>query len=249
VVYEPLLNRLPADTPMYGFERVEGTIEERAAQYVPKLIELQGDGPYVLAGWSLGGVLAYACAIGLKRLGKDVRWVGLIDAVRPGEEVPQTKEEIRKRWERYARFAEKTFNVEIPEIPYEHLEQLDDEGQVRFVLEAVQQSGVQIPGGIVEHQRTSYLDNRAIDTAEIQPYDGHVTLYMADRYHDDAIMFEPRYAIRQPDGGWGQYVSDLEVVQIGGEHIQAIDEPIIAKVGAHMTEAINTIAAPAKATR
>ncbi len=246
VVYEPLLNRLPADTPMYGFERVEGTIEERAAQYVPKLIEMQGDGPYVLAGWSLGGVLAYACAIGLKRLGKDVRWVGLIDAVRPGEDVPQTKEEIRKRWERYARFAEKTFNVEIPEIPYEHLEQLDDDGQVRFVLDAVQQSGVQIPGGIVEHQRTSYLDNRAIDTAEIQSYDGHVTLYMADRYHDDAIMFEPRYAVRQPDGGWGDYVSDLEVVHIGGEHIQAIDEPIIAKVGAHMTDALSGIVPAAR---
>jgi polyketide synthase 13 len=248
VVYEPLLNRLPADTPMYGFERVEGSIEERAAQYLPKLIEMQGDGPYILAGWSLGGVLAYACAIGLKRLGKDVRWVGLIDAVRAGEEVPQTKEEIRKRWDRYARFAEKTFNVTIPEIPYEQLEELDDEGQIRFVLEAVSQSGVQIPAGIIEHQRTSYLDNRAIDTAQIQPYDGHVTLYMADRYHDDAIMFEPRYAVRQPDGGWGEYVADLEVVPIGGEHIQAIDEPIIAKVGAHMTEALNEIEADSSHT-
>ena len=245
VVYEPLLNRLPADTPMYGFERVEGSIEERAAQYVPKLIEMQGDGPYILAGWSLGGVLAYACAIGLKRLGKDVRWVGLIDAVRPGEEVPQTKEEVRKRWDRYARFAEKTFNVTIPAIPYEQLEELDDEGQIRFVLDAVRESGVEIPAGIIEHQRTSYLDNRAIDTAEIQPYDGHVTLYMADRYHDDAIMFEPRYAVRQPDGGWGEYVSDLEVVPIGGEHIQAIDEPYIAKVGAHMTGALNEIDANA----
>ena len=241
VVYEPLLNRLPADTPMYGFERVEGSIEERAAQYVPKLIEMQGDGPYILAGWSLGGVLAYACAIGLRRLGKDVEWVGLIDAVRAGEEVPQTKEEIRKRWDRYARFAEKTFNVTIPEIPYEQLEELDDEGQIRFVLDAVRESGVQIPAGIIEHQRTSYLDNRAIDTAQIQPYDGHVTLYLADRYHDDAIMFEPRYAIRKPDGGWGEYVSDLEVVPIGGEHIQAIDEPYIAKVGAHMSEALNKI--------
>ncbi len=241
VVYEPLLNRLPADTPMYGFERVEGSIEERAAQYVPKLIEMQGDGPYILAGWSLGGVLAYACAIGLKRLGKDVQWVGLIDAVRAGEEVPQTKEEVRKRWDRYARFAERTFNVTIPAIPYEQLEELDDEGQIRFVLDAVSQSGVQIPAGIIEHQRTSYLDNRAIDTAQIQPYDGHVTLYMADRYHDDAIMFEPRYAVRKPDGGWGEYVSDLEIVPIGGEHIQAIDEPIIAKVGEHMSQALNEI--------
>ena len=243
VVYEPLLNRLPPDTPMYGFERVEGTIEERAAQYVPKLRELGGDGPFILVGWSLGGVLAYACAIGLKQQGCDVPFVGLIDAVRAGEEIPQTKEETRKRWERYARFAERTFNVEIPDIPYEHLEELDDEGQVRFVLEAVKQSGVQIPGGIIEHQRTSYLDNRAIDTVQIQPYDGHVTLYMADRYHDDAITFEPRYATRKPDGGWGEYVADLEVVPIGGEHIQAIDEPIIAKVGEHMSRALNEIEA------
>ncbi|HVQ51232.1 MAG TPA: acyltransferase domain-containing protein, partial [Mycobacterium sp.] len=29
VVYEPLLNRLPQDTPMYGIERVEGSIEQR----------------------------------------------------------------------------------------------------------------------------------------------------------------------------------------------------------------------------
>jgi polyketide synthase 13 len=243
VVYEPLLNRLPADTPMYGIERVEGTIEERAAQYVPKLRELQGDGPFILVGWSLGGVLAYACAIGLRQQGCDVPFVGLIDAVRAGEEIPQTKEETRNRWERYARFAERTFNVQIPEIPYEHLEELDDEGQVRFVLEAVSQAGVQIPGGIIEHQRTSYLDNRAIDTVKIQPYDGHVTLYIADRYHDDAITFEPRYATRKPDGGWGEYASDLEVVPIGGEHIQAIDEPIIAKVGAHMTQALNQIVA------
>jgi len=41
-----------------------------------------------------------------------VRLVGLIDAVRPGEEIPQTTEETRKRWDRYARFAERTFNVE-----------------------------------------------------------------------------------------------------------------------------------------
>jgi polyketide synthase 13 len=262
VVYEPLLKRLPAGTPMIGLERVEGSIEERAAVYVPKLLELNGwtDGktgasgatgekkgkPFILAGWSLGGALSYACAIGLKAAGADVSFVGLIDCVRPGEPILHTKEETRKRWDRYAKFAEKTFNVEIPEIPYEHLETLDDAGQVQFVLDMVSQSGVQIPGGIVEHQRTSYLDNRALDTVDIKPYDGHVVLYIADRYHDDAITFEPAYATRAPDGGWGAFASDLEVVAIGGEHIQAIDEPYIAKVGAHMSEAINRIEAEGK---
>jgi polyketide synthase 13 len=248
VVYEPLLNRLPADTPVYGFERVEGTVQERAAQYVPKLLEMNEGKPFILAGWSLGGALAYACAIGLKRAGADVRFVGMIDTVRAGEEIPQTREETRKRWDRYAKFAERTFNVEIPAIPYEQLEELDDEGQVKFVLDVVQQSGVQIPGGIVEHQRTSYLDNRALETVQIEPYDGHVTLYMADRYHDDVIEFEPRYAVRQPDGGWGDYVADLEVVPIGGEHIQAIDEPIIGKVGAHLAGVLNKVEAETSQT-
>ena len=242
VVYEPLINRLPAEVPVYGIERVEGSIEERAAEYVPKLLELH-DGPFVLAGWSLGGALAYACAIGLKEAGADVRFVGLIDLALPGEPIDKSQAGMRARWDRYALFAQRTFNVEIPEIPYEELEKLDDEGQVKYVLDLVSQSGVQIPGGIIEHQRTSYLDNRALDTIEIRPYDGHVTLYLADRYHDDAIVFEPAYATRKPDGGWGEYVSELEVVPIGGEHIQAIDEPYIAKVGAHMSEAINRIEA------
>jgi polyketide synthase 13 len=250
VVYEPLLNRLPAGTPMIGLERVEGTIEERAAVYVPKLLELNGwaggEGgnlrkPFILAGWSLGGALSYACAIGLREAGADVRFVGLIDCVRPGTPIERTTEATRQRWDRYAKFAEKTFNVQIPEIPYEELEKLDDAGQVEFVLNAVKDAGVQIPGGIIEHQRTSYLDQRALDLVDIKPYDGHVTLYMADRYHDDAITFEPAYATRAPDGGWGEFASDLEVVNIGGEHIQAIDEPYIAKVGAHMSQAINEI--------
>ncbi|OBB31536.1 polyketide synthase [Mycolicibacterium peregrinum] len=242
VVYEPLIKRLPADTPIYGIERVEGAIEERAAEYVPKLLAMH-NGPFILAGWSLGGALAYACAIGLKQAGADVRFVGLIDLALPGEPIDQSKEGMRARWDRYALFAQRTFNVEIPAIPYEELEQLDDEGQVKFVLDAIKDSGVQIPGGIIEHQRTSYLDQRALATIEVQPYDGHVTLYLADRYHDDAIVFEPAYATRKPDGGWGEYVKDLEVVPIGGEHIQAIDEPYIAKVGAHMSEAINRIEA------
>ena len=246
VVYEPLLNRLPPDTPMYGFERVEGTIEERAAQYVPKLRELQGDGPFILVGWSLGGVLAYACAIGLKQQGCDVPFVGLIDAVRAGEEIPQTKEETRKRWERYARFAERTFNVEIPEIPYEQLEELDDEGQVKFVLEAVK----------AERRADPRRDHRAsAHVVSGQPRDRH-RQGPALRRSCHAVHGRPlsrrRDHVRaalchaQARRRLGRVRSDLEVVPIGGEHIQAIDEPIIAKVGAHMTQALNKIDAEQK---
>ncbi|MGW0018263.1 polyketide synthase Pks13 [Rhodococcus sp. NPDC003382] len=242
VAYEPLLKRLPADTPMYGFERTEGPIEQRAAEYLPLIKEIQGDGPYVLYGWSLGGVLAYAVARMLRAEGKDVRYVGLIDTVMAGEKVEDTPEEITKRWQRYAKFAKKTYGVDAP-LPYEQLAQADDEGQVRILMDLLKLSGAKIPGGIIEHQRTSWLDNRAIQTAKLEPYDGTVVLYMADKYHDDAIDLEPAFGTRQPDGGWGEVVRNLEVIHVGGDHLQIVDEPYIAKVGADLTRKLAEIAA------
>ncbi len=104
-------------------------------------------------------------------------------------------------------------------------------------------SGAQIPGGIIEHQRTSWLDNRAIQTADLLPYDGKVVLYMADKYHDDAIDLEPAFGTRLPDGGWGEVVADLEVVHVGGDHLQIVDEPYISKVGEDLTRKLADIEA------
>lgn len=151
VVYELLLGWLLVDILMYGFEWVEGLIEECVQQYVLKLIEMQGDGFYVLVGWLLGGVLVYVCVIGLWWLGKDVWFVGLIDVVCVGEEILQIKEEICKCWDCYVVFVEKMFNVIILVILYEQFEEFDDEGQVWFVLDVVSQFGVQILVGIIEY--------------------------------------------------------------------------------------------------
>ncbi|MFC9519103.1 polyketide synthase Pks13 [Nocardiaceae bacterium NPDC056970] len=241
VAYEPLLKRLPAHTPMFGLERVEGPIDERAAAYVPLLREIQGDGPYVLAGWSLGGVLAYAVARQLREQGADVRVVGLIDTVMAGEKVEDTPDEIRARWQRYAKFAKKTYGVDAP-LPFDRLAEAgSDEEQIGILMDLLKLSGAKIPGGIIEHQRTSWLDNRAIQTADPQQYDGDVVLYMADSYHEDAINLEPSFGTRQPDGGWGDVAKNLEVVYIGGDHIQIVDEPYISKVGADLSNKLAEI--------
>ncbi|GAB2628907.1 hypothetical protein GCM10027068_04160 [Prescottella soli] len=241
VAYEPLLKRLPAHTPMYGLERVEGPLKDRAAVYAPILREIQGDGPYVLAGWSFGGALAYAVAKQLRREGADVRIVGLIDTVMPGEKVEDTPDEIRARWQRYAAFAKKTYNLDAP-LPYDRLAAAgSDEEQIQILMDLLELSGTKIPGGIIEHQRTSWLDNRAIPTTDLETYDGDVVLYMADRYLDDQIALEPAFATRQPDGGWGEAVENLEIVRVGCDHIQIVDEPYVAAVGAHLSEKLAAI--------
>ncbi|WP_084508380.1 polyketide synthase Pks13 [Nocardia pseudovaccinii] len=237
LVYEPLLKRLPADTPMYGIERADGEIEERAKQYVPQLRRIQGDGPYVLYGWSLGAVLALAVAHLLRAEGADVRMVGLIDLAIPTESEDNSPAERIRRIQRYQAFAKKTYGVE-GELPQEQLEELalaDDEDQFKMISDLVKISGTKIPGGVLEHQRTSWIENRALQKLRPTRYEGDVVLYLADRYHDGAIELEPRFADRRPNGGWDEYIPNLEVIHIPGDHLQIVDEPRIGKIGADLT--------------
>ncbi|MBF6220862.1 acyltransferase domain-containing protein [Nocardia abscessus] len=245
LVYEPLLKRLPAETPMYGFERVDGSIEERARQYLPELRKIQGDGPFVLYGWSLGAVLAMQTAQLLRAEGADVRVVGLIDLAIPTEDEDNSPEERVRRIERYQAFAKKTYGVD-GELDREQLETLaaaSDDEQFKMISDLIKISGAKIPGGVLEHQRTSWIESRQLAKTQPSHYDGNVVLYLADRYHDGMIELEPRFADRLPNGGWDEYIPNLEVVHIVGDHLQIIDEPRIGKIGADLTAKLAAIEA------
>ncbi|MGZ8177534.1 polyketide synthase Pks13 [Williamsia sp. SKLECPSW1] len=247
MAYEPLLKRLPEDQPVIGFDRVEGTIAERVEQYLPKLLEVVPSGPYILAGWSLGGALAYGCAQKLQEAGHQVAFVALIDAVRPNGSSEETTEEKRDRLERYMAFAKRTYGVDDVPVPMDRLVDADDEGQFRIVMELLQMSNAKIPGGIIEHQRTSFLDNRALSTIEPGPFDGKVVLYRADKMQDGAVELEPRWADIPEDGRWGEVVDDLEIVHIGGDHIAMIDEPYVSRIGADLSARLARLTADAGA--
>ena len=244
LVYEPLMKRLPADTPVYGFERVDGSIEERARQYLPELRKIQGEGPYVLYGWSLGAVLALQVAQLLRAEGADVRHVGLIDLAITVEPEDNSPAERLARLERYQAFAKKTYNVPA-ELDQEQLEELaaaSDDDQIKMIMDLVKLSGAKIPGGVLEHQRTSWIEQRALQQAQPSQYEGDVVLYLADRYHDGAIELEPRYADRRPNGGWDEYIPNLEIINIPGDHLQIVDEPRIGQIGADLSAKLAKIA-------
>ena len=117
----------------------------------------------------------------------------------------------------------------------EKLANASEEEQIQIIMDLVKVSGTKIPGGIIEHQRTSWIDSRALANAEASHYEGDVTLYLADRYHDGMIELEPVYKDRAPEGGWGPYLPNLEIIHLGGDHLQIIDEPYVAKIGADLT--------------
>jgi amino acid adenylation domain-containing protein len=88
--YQPLLRHLDPDMPVYGFHRSElsdqrvpafHSLEQLADKYLPRLLQEQPRGPYYLAGWSSGGLLALEMAARLERAGHAVAMVMLIDTM------------------------------------------------------------------------------------------------------------------------------------------------------------------------
>jgi amino acid adenylation domain-containing protein len=59
------------------------TMEELAAQMVPSILASHRDGPLIIAGWSLAGVVAIEVAAQLERAGRDISAVILFDSVSP----------------------------------------------------------------------------------------------------------------------------------------------------------------------
>jgi amino acid adenylation domain-containing protein len=91
--YLPLARFVPEERPVYGLQdralegkaEPAGSVSEMAALYIERMRELQPVGPYLVMGWSFGGVVAHEMATQLEAAGEQTRLV-LMDADFPDQE-------------------------------------------------------------------------------------------------------------------------------------------------------------------
>ncbi|RKH00097.1 non-ribosomal peptide synthetase [Corallococcus sp. CA053C] len=86
--YVGLARELGPDRPVYGLQAPAPdaparALEELAALYNEELRRVQPQGPYLLGGWSMGGVLAYEMARQLTEQGQEVATLALLDTHLP----------------------------------------------------------------------------------------------------------------------------------------------------------------------
>ncbi|MBO9533988.1 MAG: acyltransferase domain-containing protein [Solirubrobacteraceae bacterium] len=238
-VYANLVELLDEHQPVYGFERLEGvrTLEEKASHYIAMLRDIAPHGPYRLGGWSLGGCLAYEVAQQLKGQGEEIDFVAMIDTTIPKSTPGVTERELlRDRFERWFEYMSETYGVPI-DIDVDALVELDEDEQVNLMLGLLKDSGIQMGAGVIEHQRTSYIDSRIAERYVPEPYDGKIVLYRAtDRGLTTTL--DPRYARDEEALGWDQFTTDLEIVHVQGTHITVIDHPGVATMAEHMRGAL-----------
>ena len=73
------------------------SVEAMASAYADEILKVQPDGPYSLAGYSFGGLVAFEIARQLKGRGLEVRFLGLIDSY------PDDGITMRRLWSRLRR--------------------------------------------------------------------------------------------------------------------------------------------------
>ena len=89
--YYPLAAHLGADQPIYGLQSpgLDGVqaplnrIEDMAGHYIREIQSVQPRGPYFLAGYSFGALVAFEIACQLKSQGEEIGLLALLDNVSP----------------------------------------------------------------------------------------------------------------------------------------------------------------------
>ncbi len=91
--YQNMVKHMDADQPIYALQAVGlngdreplDRIEDMAAHYISEILRSNPTGPYCLAGYSLGGIIAWEMAGQLKQMGKEVLMLSMFDAVAKDE--------------------------------------------------------------------------------------------------------------------------------------------------------------------
>jgi len=87
LLFNTLAANMSPDQPVYGLQAkgLDGIdepldkIEDIAAHYIAAIMEQNPNGPYALAGYSFGGIIAFEMARQLEALGKDVKMLAMFD--------------------------------------------------------------------------------------------------------------------------------------------------------------------------
>ena len=99
VNYFALARALGTERPFYALEgtltrNADTKVEALAANYLEAIRAVQPDGPYLLGGWSTGGVIAFEIARQLQARGAEVKLVALLDSVAPEDHARDVDDEV-----------------------------------------------------------------------------------------------------------------------------------------------------------
>ena len=222
--FKAISDRLGQDQPFYGLQAqgVDGrlpllpSIETMAEQYVAAMRTVDPVGPYRLAGYSGGGVIALEMAHQLKRAGAEVSLLAMIDTLSPLAARVKISP-LKKIW--LMRHYSLKFAMELPE-----RRRIKQQGKVSHTLTTQLLSS----GNVLPPELASvHLYNHFITLQEryqTPVYDGSMVLFRAQQAGTVYLNAGQKL-------GWERHLSgDIRVTDIQGSHFSMLSEPGLSEL-------------------
>jgi thioesterase domain-containing protein len=190
-----------------GVEMPLATIEAMAARYARAIRGCQPRGPYLLAGGSMGGVLALEIARLLRAEGNEIAFLGMFDTYRPGAAAWAGESPWRPhRWWALYRGLDagqraalwRRIGFRLWQLPMLRLREWLGRGTAQELRRHRVESGNQ----------------RALAAYRPQPYAGRIVLFRAMQAGGG-----------DPTLGWSEFVEDVDVIELGGRHDTILEQP------------------------
>lgn len=233
--YVDLARHLDFNQPFYGLQApgLDGQteplkqIQDMAAHYIDAMRAIQPEGPYLLGGWSMGGIVAFEMAQQLHQQCQEVALLALLDSRLPVD-TPELDDATLLSWfvrDLGGRFG-KTLAVSEREI-----RQLARDEQLHYVWEQARMIDV-VPAdvGLMQIHRLLQVftaNTQAMLSYQPQVYPHRVTLIRpSEVFSEDFkdIVGDPAYS-------WGKLTSEsIEIHTVPGNHYTMLAKPHVYAV-------------------
>jgi amino acid adenylation domain-containing protein len=238
--YRDLAKHLDRDRPIYGLQArgIEGgepltSIKEMATLYLQEIRTVQPEGPYFLAGYSFGAMVALEMAQQLWERGQQVGFLGLIEHQAPGyrKRVGSVKKMFR-HLNNFLRLGPVYLQQKRAE------KQRGEQGRLKQLKEIETLQTYLDRSDLLPYEMRIVNVKEACQKAyfayELKAYPGKVTLFLAEN--------EPKSPgwDYDPQMGWGNFASGgVEVCTVVGTHDSIIREPYIGVLAERLSNQLN----------
>jgi thioesterase domain-containing protein len=234
--YFDLARQLDADQPFYAIRAPELTgehdplerIEDMAAYYVSAVRTVQPVGPYLLGGWSMGGVVAFEMARQLHRMGSFVALVALLDAWAPGSVSAGEDDDTTL----LARLAT-DLNIPFSDAA---LREISPNEQLDFVVKQAThdaQDAVLVRGAVSRYWDTCRRHKQALRAYRPGVYPGFLTLFRTTSHSADMATAGAR--------GWDELAAGgVQVHDVPGTHQTVMAEPCVRTLAQELQRCIES---------
>ncbi|MDU8926223.1 SDR family NAD(P)-dependent oxidoreductase [Alisedimentitalea sp. MJ-SS2] len=235
-----LAHLLGTDRPFYGLqakgllgdEAPHDSVTEAARDYLAEIRQVQANGPYMLGGFSGGGIIAYEMAQQLKAAGEEVSWLVMLDTPLP-QRRPLTGRDrmaIQLHELKAGGFAY-PFKWLARRVAWEFAKrrksdaEVSENAEVSFHNSAIEQAFL---GAVAQYQ--------------VKPWDGPLALFRPPlvgkwQVAPERLVSSERAYVTS-DNDWTPLAPLIEVVEVPGDHDSMVLEPNVRVLAARMKRAI-----------